>query len=188
MQTNTLPLAIIDINEGQIEGLPRNPRTWSLRQLKKLAASIERTPELLEARPPIVVEHEDRYIAIAGNMRVSACKHLGMESMLCTVIASGEFTVDKIKEIAIKDNSSFGSWDTDALANEWSDYDLPDYGLPDFSGASSIPGDTPAKPVDDRTVIEITLTPDEFNFVTDALRKVAPVAEDAVLKLLHYGE
>ena len=180
MQTKTIALSLIDINEGQIQGLPRNPRTWSLRQLKKLAASIERTPELLEARPPIVVQNEGRFVAIGGNMRVSACQYLGKESMVCTVLAADELPAAKLKEIAIKDNSNFGHWDTDALANEWSDYDLPDFGLPDFGGISSAPGNAPAKPVDDRTAIEITLSPDEFNFVTDALRKIDPSPENAV--------
>ncbi len=184
MEIKLIPLDLIDLNEGQIPGLPRNPRTWSLARLEKLAASIERIPELAEARPPIVVEHDCRYVAIGGNMRVSASRHLGLKEILCAVITAQEFTSAKLKEIAVKDNSKFGSWDTDALANEWTDYDLTDYGLPDFSAPSQAPGDRPAAPVDDRVVVEISLTPDEFNFVTAALREIAPAPEDAVLKLL----
>lgn len=187
MQNKTIPLAQIDLNEGQIPGLPMNPRTWTIKKLEKLAKSIERTPELLDARPPIVVVFEGRYIAIAGNMRVSACKHLEMEALVCSVIESGEFPVEKLKEIAIKDNSSFGSWDTDALANEWNEYDLTDFGLPDYAPTPSPSGDAPAAPVDDRTVVEITFGPNEFIFVTTALRDIDPSPEVAVLKLLGYG-
>lgn len=184
MEIKLVPLDLIDLNEGQIPGLPRNPRTWTLTRLEKLAASIDRIPELAEARPPIVVEHSGRFVALGGNMRVSASRHLGKKEILCAVITAGELSSAKLKEIAIKDNSKFGSWDTDALANEWTDYNLEDYGLPTFDAPAQAPGDRPAEPVDDRTVIEISLTPDEFNFVTAALRQVAPTPEDAVLKLL----
>lgn len=184
MEIKRIPLDLIDLNEGQIQGLPRNPRTWTLSRLEKLAASIERIPELTEARPPLVVEHGGRYVAIGGNMRIAACRHLDVKEVLCAVFQENELSAPKLKEIAIKDNSKFGSWDTDALANEWHEYDLTDFGLPDFSAPSQSPSDRPAEPVDDRTVIEIPLTPDEFNFVTSALRQVAPTPEDAVLKLL----
>ena len=47
-------LEVIDIeklrsNSGQIEGLPANPRKWDADDVKRLAKSIEETPELLEA-------------------------------------------------------------------------------------------------------------------------------------------
>ena len=184
MEIKRIPLDLIDLNEGQIQGLPRNPRSWTLARLEKLAASIERIPELTQARPPIVVEHHGRYVAIGGNMRVAACRHIGVKDVLCAVFQEEELSAQKLKEIAIKDNSKFGNWDTDALANEWHEYELTDYGIPDFGGPSQAPGDRPAEPVDDRTVIEFSLTPDEFNLVTSALRKIAPVPEDAVLKLL----
>lgn len=187
MQNKTIPLAQIDQNDGQIEGLPMNPRLWSLKKLEKLAKSIQRTPELMDARPPIVVEYDGRYVTIGGNMRVTACKRLEMESIVCTIIAADEFPVSKLKEIAIKDNSSFGQWDTDALANEWSEYDLTDFGLPDFAPDPVPSGDLPAAPVDDRAVVEITFGPNEFIFVTAALRDIDPSPEAAVLKLLGYG-
>ena len=41
-----------------------------------------------------------------------------------------EFSVDKLKEIVIKDNGAFGAWDWDALANEWDDLDLTAWGVP----------------------------------------------------------
>lgn len=187
MQNKRIPLSQIDQNEGQIPGLPMNPRLWSLKKLEKLAKSIQRTPELMDARPPIVVEYDGRYVTIGGNMRVTACKRLEMESIVCTIIAADEFPTSKLKEIAIKDNSSFGAWDTDALANEWSEYDLTDYGLPDFAPDPVPAGNLPAHQVDDRTVIEITFGADEYNFVASALREIDPSPESAILKLLGYG-
>ena len=37
-----------------------------------------------------------------------------------------------IKRRAIKDNGSFGAWDFDALANEWDDLPLPEWGVPSW--------------------------------------------------------
>ena len=37
---------------------------------------------------------------------------------------------DTIKRRAMKDNGSFGAWDYDALANEWDDLPLQDWGVP----------------------------------------------------------
>ena len=43
-------------------------------------------------------------------------------------ILDAELDIDKLKEIVLKDNSSFGDWDMDALANEWDDLPLKDWG------------------------------------------------------------
>ena len=37
--------------------------------------------------------------------------------------------MEKLREIIIKDNGSFGSWDYDMLANEWDDLPLSDWGV-----------------------------------------------------------
>jgi hypothetical protein len=39
-------------------------------------------------------------------------------------------SIDKLKEIVIKDNGSFGEWDMDMLANEWDDLPLTQWGVP----------------------------------------------------------
>lgn len=39
----------IDIaNNGQVDGLPANPRKWTQREVERIAASLQETPELLE--------------------------------------------------------------------------------------------------------------------------------------------
>lgn len=40
-----------------------------------------------------------------------------------------EFTEEEKREFVIKDNVSYGSWDFDALGNEWESADLDDWGL-----------------------------------------------------------
>lgn len=123
-----IAIDLIEMNTGQIAGLPSNPRQWTKAQLDKLKASIEETPELLEARGCIVDYHEGKYVCLGGNMRYAACKALGMSELPCYVVPEGT-TILKKKEIVAKDNVSMGEWDFDALANEWSDMDLEGWGV-----------------------------------------------------------
>ena len=123
-----IAIDLIEMNTGQIAGLPSNPRQWTKAQLDKLKASIEETPELLEARGCIVDYHEGKYVCLGGNMRYAACKALGMSEVPCYVVPEGTSVLKK-KEIVAKDNVSMGDWDFDALANEWSDMDLESWGV-----------------------------------------------------------
>lgn len=61
-------------------------------------------------------------------MRLSAAKALGWKEIPC-IILSEDMPADKLKEIVIKDNGSFGEWDMDVLANEWDDLPLSDWGV-----------------------------------------------------------
>ena len=184
MQIKKINIALIEPNNGQIPGLPKNPRSWSVKEMDKLKASIQETPELAELRPPIVIQNGTGFVVIGGNMRYFALKENGAAEVTC-IILPADLPLSRLKEIAIKDNSQFGAWDYDALANEWGDYPLADYGIPVYDMPEvSAPGDGNAKPVDDRVVIEIELTPDEFHFVADKLRQLAPTPEEAVIKAL----
>lgn len=124
-----LPLAKLAMNTGQIEGLPANPRQWTQEELDKLAKSIEETPELLDARGAIVVPHKGKFVVLGGNMRVTAARKLDLKEMPCAVLPE-DTAVKKLREIVVKDNGSFGAWDFDALANEWDDEPLTDWGVP----------------------------------------------------------
>lgn len=119
---------LLEPNTGQIEGLPSNPRQWTKDEMARLKKSIEETPELLEARGAIVYPYGGKYIVLGGNMRLSAVKSLGWKEMPCVVLPEGT-SVEKLKEIVIKDNGSFGEWDMDALANDWDDLPLSDWGV-----------------------------------------------------------
>ena len=121
-------IGLLEENKGQIEGLPANPRQWTRIDLDSLKKSIEETPELLEARGCIAVPHEGRFVVLGGNMRLSACRELGMKEIPCYVFPESTPTA-KLKEIVIKDNGSFGAWDFDMLANEWSNLALSDFGV-----------------------------------------------------------
>ena len=152
MQTK-IKLARLVMNTGQVTGLPKNPRQWTANDVDRLAKSIDETPELLDARPLIVVEHGNKFVVLGGNLRLAALKKLGRDDAPCYLLPA-DAPVDKLKEIVIKDNGSFGQWDYDLLANEWDDLDLSGWGAgvpedwgkvpepvaPVHAGSATIPG------------------------------------------------
>ena len=129
-----LPIAQLEENKGQIDGLPANPRNIQPDKLAKLKRSILDNPEMLQLRGILVYPHGDKYIVIGGNMRLRAMVELGMTSAPCVVIPS-HVTADKLRAYTILDNSSMGEWDWQALRLEWDTAQLDDWGidLPDFS-------------------------------------------------------
>lgn len=118
---------LLEPNTGQIPGLPSNPRQWTKDEMDNLKKSIGETPELLEARGAIVYPKDGKYIVLGGNMRLEAVKALGWKEMPCIVLPES-LPIEKLKEIVIKDNGSFGEWDMDALANAWDDLPLSEWG------------------------------------------------------------
>lgn len=128
MEIRTIKVKDLEMNTGQIGGLPSNPRQWTKDEMNSLKKSISETPELLEARGAIVYPYDGKYIVLGGNMRLSAVKSLGWKEMPCVVLPD-DMSVEKLKEIVVKDNGSFGEWDMDALANEWDDLPLSDWGV-----------------------------------------------------------
>lgn len=131
METKRIKLTDLVLNEGQVAGLPTNPRQWTKTELDKLKKSLQETPELLEARGILVYPWEGKYLVLGGNMRLSALKSLKATDAPCIVFPE-DTPIDKLKEVVIKDNGSFGEWDFDSLANEWGDLPLTDWGVPVF--------------------------------------------------------
>ena len=131
MQTQRIKLADLAPNKGQIPGLPSNPRQWTRTEIDKIAKSLKETPELFEARPIIVTPYEGKYIILGGNLRYEGCKANKDKDAPCIVFPETT-PVEKMKEIVVKDNGASGSWDYDALANEWDDLPLVDWGVPSW--------------------------------------------------------
>ena len=69
METTILKISQIVPNEGQVEGLPNNPRTIRKPEFEKLKKSMEESPEMLNLRELIVYEYGKKYVVIGGNMR-----------------------------------------------------------------------------------------------------------------------
>ena len=123
-----LPITSVKQNTGQIEGLPSNPRQWTQTDIDRIAKSLKETPELFEARPLIVYLHGADYIILGGNLRYEGAKKNRMKEVPVHVLPT-DLSIDKLKEIVIKDNGSFGEWDMDMLANEWDDLPLKEWGV-----------------------------------------------------------
>jgi len=101
-----------------------NPRFIKDHKFRKLVKSIKDFPEMLEKRPIVV---DEDYVVLGGNMRLKACKEAGLSEVHINV-AKG-WTEEQKQEFIIKDNSSFGEWDWDTLANEWDTEKLEEWGL-----------------------------------------------------------
>ena len=132
LQKQRIPITKLQPNNGQIEGIPKNPRFIRDNKYRKLLQSIKDNPEMLTLRELIVVPQGDSFVVIGGNMRLRAMKEVGYKEAVCTVVPEG-FTKDQIKAFILKDNSSFGEWDIDDLLNEWEEelleaaaIDIPD--------------------------------------------------------------
>jgi hypothetical protein len=80
-------------------------------------------------RPCIVYPFGKKYIILGGNMRYQASKQNLAVDVPC-IIMPKETSIEKLKEIVIKDNGSFGNWDYDELANKWDDLPLTEWGVP----------------------------------------------------------
>ena len=82
---------------------------------------------MLQLRPIVVDENN---VILGGNMRYKAAVKAGLKQVY--VIQADDLTEDQKQEFIIKDNSSFGEWDWDSLANEWDQPELADWGLDGF--------------------------------------------------------
>lgn len=126
----------LEFNEGQIEGLSKNPRYLKENEYDKLKKSLTDSPEFLEYKPLMVYAMDNgKYVTICGNMRLRVALklreegHTEFDAIPC-VILKADTPIEKIKEYAIKDNVQAGNWDWDELANgEWETDNLQDWGV-----------------------------------------------------------
>lgn len=126
----------LEYNEGQIEGLSKNPRWLHDDEGKRLKKSLIDSPEFLEYKPLMVYAMDNgKYVTICGNMRLRIALQLREEGYsefdtLPCVILKADTPIEKIKEYAIKDNVQAGNWDWDELGNgEWEVDDLKVWGV-----------------------------------------------------------
>jgi len=78
---------------------------------------------MLEARPVVV---NPDMVVLGGNMRLKALREAGVEEAPVYIASWDEV---KQRQFIIKDNVGFGEWDWDALANEWNEEELQEWGL-----------------------------------------------------------
>lgn len=124
-------VADLVLNEGQLDWLPENPRSWTRTDIDRTIESLKRDPDFQEDNPLKVVPFGDKLLVFAGNLRTTGAREIKWDTFEA-MLYEPETEEDKatIKRRAILDNGSFGSWDYDRLANEWDDLPLCDFGVP----------------------------------------------------------
>lgn len=126
----------LEYNDGQLEGISKNPRYLKESEHDKLKKSLTDSPEFLEYKPLMVYAMDNgNYVTICGNMRLRIANELRLDGhsefdTIPCVILKADTSIEKIKEYAIKDNVQAGNWDWDELANgEWETDDLQNWGV-----------------------------------------------------------
>ena len=69
VQTELMSLSKLELNKGQIDGLPANPREIANEMLDKLKTSIIECPTMLEYRKILAYTHNGKMAIIGGEMR-----------------------------------------------------------------------------------------------------------------------
>lgn len=119
IQIQFVPIELLEYNDGQIPGVPENPRTREDSKQRNLEKSIEELPEMTIARAALCFPYKGRYVVIGGNRRLEAQGALKRKEV--PIIALPENTpVEKLRRIALLDNESTGQTDWAKLAKDWS--------------------------------------------------------------------
>ena len=191
--TKLLPIKLLENNNGQIEGVPKNPRFIKDWRYKLLLQSLTESPEMLSLKELWVYKVGDLYVVIAGNMRLRGSKEKGYKSLPCKILPP-ETSVEKLKEYAIKDNAGYGDWEMDSLANEWESPKIVEWGV-ELNGWEN--GEMPFNEDDlskffepDNTEKEnvnkivLEYSDSDFELVNEALKKHTGSKEQVFFKLL----
>ena len=102
-----------------------NPRKIDGDDFAKLVKSIQEDQKLLEAKPLIIDENN---VILGGNQRYRACLELGIQDI--PVIKMANLTEQEKKKLLVIDNTHYGMWDMDMLANDdWQLEDLSEWGV-----------------------------------------------------------
>lgn len=146
-----MKLSDLQLNTGQLEGLPANPRYIEAEDFEQLKLRLLRMPQYLRHNQIKVEEHN---IILGGNMRYRALQALAAEHAVATwtdadgvshthtfsdeipdewVAYLKDYTLEDKRHIVLLDNAQNGKDDLDRLANEWNIDEINDWGngIPD---------------------------------------------------------
>lgn len=143
-----MKLSQLHPNEGQINGVPNNPRKITDEEFRKLKKSIYESREFLVARPIIV---DEEWNILGGNMRyraVCALRDEGAKTKDFTFtdeipddwVRMVHWTRKKKREFVQKDNESSGETDFELLM-AWDAKELADWGISASDLAPAISAD-----------------------------------------------
>jgi len=154
---------------SEVKNNPNNPRLIKDDKFKKLVASINSFPEMLEKRPIVV---DEDMIVLGGNMRLRASQEAGLKEVWIDV-AEG-WTEEQKAEFIIKDNVGFGDWDWDILANEWDNEKLNEWALDVWQPETEV----------DYSILDEEDLSDDLQSMTDGVKKAIQIEFEAE----HYDE
>lgn len=119
IQIQFVPIELLEYNNGQIPGVPENPRTREDAKQRNLEKSIEELPEMTIARAALCFPYNGRFVVIGGNRRLEAQRALKRKEV--PIIALPRNTpVEKLRRMALLDNESTGQTDWAKLEKDWS--------------------------------------------------------------------
>jgi len=176
----------------------KNPRFIRNEKYLEQLKSIKETPEMMKLRPVIIDEND---IILGGHQRWRACKELKWKDIPVTQytremhLKSESWTVYGKSyeavgaEVAIKDNTHYGEFDYDILANEWDVHPLVDWGLDVWQPETDLnldeffaePDITPESS-DFKIILEYS--EDEYNNLMEVFEKQSGSKESIIYKLL----
>ena len=148
-------MRIAKVDLKKIKPNPANPRIIKNFKFDYLVKSIINFPEMLDVRPMVV---DEGFIVQGGNMRLKALKFIlkmtdeqhavqiekrneykraALTAWFKTfqaektidVESAVDWTEEQKREFVVKDNSNFGEFDMDSLANQFSDCPLVEWGV-----------------------------------------------------------
>lgn len=122
-----IDIRLIEPNEGQIIGVPKNPRFIRDARFKALKKSIEDAPEFMQYNPVLLFPYLGKFVAIGGNMRLRVCKELKWKT-ISAIVLPANLEAKKLREYVHKHNIQFGDDDWDLLASEWKESELKEWG------------------------------------------------------------
>lgn len=199
-----------DVKLSKLKSNKQNPRIIRDAAFLKLVDNLTKYPKFLEKRP-IVIQSWDNPVILAGNMRFAALKHLGYKTIPETwVNTADDFTEDESRAFMLLDNSHFGQWDYETLANDWDIPELedlnvfiPDLNAPNEDGTVTVSptkSETPGEEDDDENEIGVGLriedpykpttvrldflTEDDFRLFNEHIYDFGNTKEDGILNLI----
>lgn len=181
------PIQIIN-NNGQLKGLPKNPRLIKDENFEKLKKSITDCPEMTYIREVVVFPLNENYIVIAGNMRFKAMEELKFKTIPCKILHKST-PMNVVREIAIKDNNHSGENDWDLISSDWDGEELKDWGV-DVFVASTLDVDkflNESEELDTErgtTKLVFEYSNEDYEKVEQALTALGKKKEDVLFKLL----
>ena len=128
MEQQEIKISKLLLNDGQLPDIPKNPRFIRDEAFEQLKQSIKDYPDMLAMRELVVVPYNDKYVVLGGNMRLRACRELGYKSLPCKVYPA-DTDAKVLRHFVLVDNKAYGEDDWDALANEWDEAELAEWGV-----------------------------------------------------------